>query len=459
MAARRSLIRWVAVLAAVVGLGVTAVLLAQQRLAAFGVAMNPPDQSHEVDPREALNFEPIGMGSTISALTIVDTDGRAVATRGDGSHRESTDPLAFGMRYDISVTVERPWLRQRAEHHFVIHTVAQPRLEGRAERMLEADGSVTVKFDHPVGSLEIKGDVPFRAQSDGERRSFKLSAESYPAGQTFPLELSLTTVTGVPIPPIRLAITTAPPLTAKITPHDMTDLGVGLPIEVTFSEPVADRASIGQHFVVQTADGRPVAGRWFWYNSTRLRFAPSPTWPAHAAIEVKFDPEGVKSQQGGMIAAPLSARFSTGADKRIFVYLDKQQVAAVENGEVVRTFRVSTGKAKTPTVTGSFYIYARFPLKTMRSRAKPGQPGHYVVENVPFAQYFYSDYAFHGAWWHNGFGHPASHGCVNMSTRNHNRRWPSAPEDAGWLYRWAALGVPVTVFRTSPTQTQVALNK
>lgn len=459
MVARRSVTRWLAVILSIAAVGAAATHFVRQELETFGVAMSPGNGSESVDPRQPLSIHALGVGSTLTSLTIRDAQGNQIDTRGDGRHRESLAPLAFGTRYEISVTVERPWLGQRSEQSFAVTTVAAPRLQGGGERMLGPDGAVTLQFDQPVGSLEAKGEVTFQARPGDSRRVFTLSAANYPAGRTFPIAIDLTTVTGVPVPTLRLTITTAPPLTARITPRDLTDLGLALPIEVTFSEPVADKATIAQHFVVQTRDGKPVQGRWFWYNSTRLRFAPSPNWPAQSSIDVQFDAEGVRSQRGGLIAEPLTAHFSTGADRRIFVYLDKQQLTAVENGTVVRTFKVSTGKAKTPTVTGSFYIYARFPTKTMRSRAKPGQPGHYVVENVPFAQYFHADYAFHGAWWHNAFGHPASHGCVNMSTRSHNQRWPSAPEDAGWLYRWASLGVPVTVYKTSPVPTQVAMKE
>jgi lipoprotein-anchoring transpeptidase ErfK/SrfK len=459
MSARRSLVRWLAVTVVIAAVGVTVGNLVRQKVAHFGVAMNPPDGSVAIDPRQALSLEALGVGARLKDVVIRYAGGRVIDTKADSRHAESVSPLAFGSRYQIRVTVERPWFGQRLEHNFSVATVEQPRLEGRTERTLDPDGSITLQFDQPVGTLETASDVPFVASADVSHRTFKLSAEHYPAGQTFPVQVNMTTTTGVPLPPLTLAVTTAQPLSARITPQNLTDLGLAMPVEVTFSEPVADRADIGQHFVVQTQDGNPVSGKWFWYNSTRLRFAPTPTWPARSTIEVKFNPDGVKSLQGGMINTPLAATFSTGTDRKIFVYLDRQQLAAVENGEVVKTFKVSTGKAKTPTVTGSFYIYARFPLKTMRSRAKPGQQGHYVVENVPFAQYFHADYAFHGAWWHNGFGHPASHGCVNMSTRNHNRRWPGASEDAGWLYRWATLGVPVTVYRNAPSQTQVAMKE
>ncbi len=247
-------------------------------------------------------------------------------------------------------------------------------------------------------------------------------------------------------------MTTPPALGAELSPRDLTNVGLALPIQVTFSEPVADRDNVARHVSVRTQDGQTLAGKWSWVGKNRLQFKPHPAWPASSVIEASVDPQHLRSMRGGTLDQPVTSRFSTGTDRRIYVFLDAQRMSAVENGEVVKTFKVSTGKEKTPTVSGSFYIYARFPIKTMRSKAKPGEPGHYVVENVPYAQYFHADYAFHGAWWHNAFGRPASHGCVNMSTRKHNKRWPGASEDAGWLYQWASLGVPVTVFRSTPSQ-------
>jgi len=60
-------------------------------------------------------------------------------------------------------------------------------------------------------------------------------------------------------------------------------------------------------------------------------------------------------------------------------------------------------------------------------------PG-YNLPNVQFVAYFYRDYAMHGTYWHDNFGHPMSHGCVNL--RN---------IDAEWLYGWAPIGTPVLV--------------
>jgi lipoprotein-anchoring transpeptidase ErfK/SrfK len=48
--------------------------------------------------------------------------------------------------------------------------------------------------------------------------------------------------------------------------------------------------------------------------------------------------------------------------------------------------------------------------------------------------YFYKGYGLHGTYWHNNFGTPMSHGCVNLSI-----------PDAEWLYYWAPLGTSVKV--------------
>ena len=366
--------------------------------------------------------------------------------------------LDFGATYRVVATVERGLTGQRATYQMAFATVAKPLLDGPTEREIGADGSVLLRFDRPVGEVHAKALFPVKLEKDEGGRVVRLEPDGYPQGQSVSLDLEWATTTGVPLPPLKLALKTPPALSAEISPKDSTNLGLAMPIEITFSEPLANREQLNGKFEVRTKDGRPVGGKWLWYGKSKVHFLPKPEWPASTSIEARLNGTGLRSVRGGTLAEPVTVSFSTGSDRRIYVYLDSQRMAAVENGQVVRTFKISSGKAKTPTVAGSFYIYARFPIKTMKSRAKPGQPGHYVVENVPYAQYFHADYAFHGAWWHNGFGRPASHGCVNMSTRSHNKRWPGAPEDAGWLYHWASLGVPVTVLRSTGEQ-HVALQQ
>jgi len=113
------------------------------------------------------------------------------------------------------------------------------------------------------------------------------------------------------------------------------------------------------------------------------------------------------------------------AGKWIRVDLSEQTLIAYEGDQPLRGFIVSTGLPGTPTVTGTFHIR----MKVRSQRMEGGSPAlgnYYNLPNVQWVQYFYEDYGFHGTYWHNNFGHPMSHGCINMTNA-----------DAKWLWDWA----------------------
>jgi lipoprotein-anchoring transpeptidase ErfK/SrfK len=111
----------------------------------------------------------------------------------------------------------------------------------------------------------------------------------------------------------------------------------------------------------------------------------------------------------------------------IDVDLSAQRLVAYEGSRAIRSFVVSTGTWAHPTVRGQFRIYAKLTSTLM---AGPG----YYLPNVPYTMYFYQGYGIHGTYWHNNFGTPMSHGCVNMRT-----------PDAQWLFNFAPLGTLVNV--------------
>ena len=115
-------------------------------------------------------------------------------------------------------------------------------------------------------------------------------------------------------------------------------------------------------------------------------------------------------------------------DERWFdINLSTQRLHAYDGDKKIKTFVVSTGLPRTPTVTGRFRVYVKYTATLMSG------PGYYLP-NVPYTMYFYSGYGIHGTYWHNNFGFPMSHGCVNM--RN---------EDAQWAFNWASVGTLVNV--------------
>ncbi len=104
--------------------------------------------------------------------------------------------------------------------------------------------------------------------------------------------------------------------------------------------------------------------------------------------------------------------------------LTHQRLTAYQGNTPVFQAVISTGLPNTPTVIGQFRIYWKLTATDM---AGPG----YHLPDVPYTMYFYGGYALHGTYWHNNFGQPMSHGCVNLST-----------EDAQWLFDWADPPLP-----------------
>ena len=124
-----------------------------------------------------------------------------------------------------------------------------------------------------------------------------------------------------------------------------------------------------------------------------------------------------------------------GTWKEIVVSISDQYMWAYEGGELVTSSLVSTGTAEVPaTVTpiGYHSIIAKYDKQTMEGTIS-GE--YYRVEDVPYVMYFDDlGNALHGTYWHNNFGTPMSHGCVNL------------PMDiAAFVYEWASYGTAVTV--------------
>ena len=117
--------------------------------------------------------------------------------------------------------------------------------------------------------------------------------------------------------------------------------------------------------------------------------------------------------------------FPTTTEKWIDVDLSEQRVVAYDGSERVNEFIIASGKAGTPTVTGSFRIWAKTPVQDMYGGSRAAGD-YYYLDDVQWVQYFYEDYAFHGTYWHTNFGTPQSRGCINMSNA-----------DAKWLFDWA----------------------
>ena len=125
-----------------------------------------------------------------------------------------------------------------------------------------------------------------------------------------------------------------------------------------------------------------------------------------------------------------------------------QQVLALRRGEDVEFVTlVSTGAPGTSTPRGVYAITKKAIWTDMASRPDSDDP--YYVEKVPWVMHFKKRYALHGTFWHWGFGHRASHGCINLSVRDARTVFDLVSPRAygGWTAALTTKETPGTVLR------------
>jgi hypothetical protein len=117
------------------------------------------------------------------------------------------------------------------------------------------------------------------------------------------------------------------------------------------------------------------------------------------------------------------------ASRWIEVNLEEQTMSVYQNDRLVFATLVSTGIENLWTRPGIFQIQEKKVSEDMSGSAAADGSDFYHVEDVPWTMYFDEKRALHGAYWHDRFGYPNSHGCVNISLG-----------DSHWLYDWASVG-------------------
>ena len=120
---------------------------------------------------------------------------------------------------------------------------------------------------------------------------------------------------------------------------------------------------------------------------------------------------------------------ATTEEKWVDVDLSTQTLRAMEGDKEVMKFLISSGKWA-PTPTGEYRIWIKLRYTKMSGGDK-AKNTYYYLPNVPFVMYFYQGFGLHGAYWHNNFGQPMSHGCVNM-----------AIPDAEKIFYWVGPDLP-----------------
>jgi hypothetical protein len=196
------------------------------------------------------------------------------------------------------------------------------------------------------------------------------------------------------------------------------DEKTSLPLAFVISEP-------RPRYRLQDEELRP-AGRW----AKHARFSVKQE-VTHGGTRYVQDPKGRLVAAAGVAVARRRSRPRDvpRGERWVHVDLAEQTLVAYEGERPVYATLVSSGKKGYRTRPGLFRMGRKFLSTTMD--ATDPIDGFYRIEEVPWTMYYWRSYALHGAYWHDDFGVPRSHGCTNL-----------APVDARWLFRWSRPQVP-----------------
>ena len=198
------------------------------------------------------------------------------------------------------------------------------------------------------------------------------------------------------------AVTTASPIS-------LADLSADAGLEIILTNKTTDKSTITAY----TESGLPAA-------SLEL-----PGVAAGAVVQLNNELFYADTQADGDI--PITPQF-------ILVDISEQKIRLYEYGIEVKSFLVSTGKPGYRTPTGKTTIMKKIPVMAYAWNYGENDPRNYNIPGVKWNMRVFKHIYIHSATWHNNFGRPVSHGCINMST-----------DTAAIVYEWAHEGTPVEV--------------
>jgi lipoprotein-anchoring transpeptidase ErfK/SrfK len=206
--------------------------------------------------------------------------------------------------------------------------------------------------------------------------------------------------------------------------------GVGIPIILTFSQPISNKAAVERAMEITTP--KPVTGAWYWDGDEKLYFRPRDYWPANTTVSFTGHLDGVEAAPGLYGSHILTQTFSIGRSLIAVASTATHYTKIYIDGKLTYNWAISTGRPGLPTPNGTYLTVEKGnPVRMI------GTTADRYNELVNFAVRFtYSGDYYHSAPWSVGAQGVTnvSHGCVNLS-----------PAHAETFYNLAVPGDPITV--------------
>ncbi len=191
--------------------------------------------------------------------------------------------------------------------------------------------------------------------------------------------------------------------------------GVGMPVKLTFSQPITNKAAVERALELRTS--KRVVGLWWWDGDQTLDFRPHGYWPAYTAVSFVGHLDGIEGAPGMYGTADLTQSFDIGAALVVHVSTSRHVMTVFRNGRHIYTWPISTGQPGDDTPNGTFLTIDKGnPVQMKPADIAPGAPGYYAVLVNWSVRFTWSGDYIHSAPWSvaNQGSSNVSHGCVNL---------------------------------------------
>jgi lipoprotein-anchoring transpeptidase ErfK/SrfK len=312
-------------------------------------------------------------------------------------------------------------------------------------KITPANGSHGVDPSAGISVTAVKGkvtNVTVRTSGDAVSGSLSDGGKTWHSARNLNVSQSYT-VTATGTAPSGEKITTTSTFRTLTPAHSITtsifegyqqSYGVGMPIILSFSQPVTNKAAVERSLKLTTS--KPVIGAWYWDGDQHLYFRPRDYWPANTTVSFNGHLNGVQAASGVYGVANLTQTFGIGRSLIAVASTTTHRTQIYLNGKLAHQWPISTGRASLPTPDGTYLSVEKANPVRMVGGGAPGSAGYYnELVNYAVRFTFSGDY-YHSAPWSvvNQGTSNVSHGCVNLP-----------PTAAVTYYNMSIPGDPITV--------------
>jgi lipoprotein-anchoring transpeptidase ErfK/SrfK len=226
------------------------------------------------------------------------------------------------------------------------------------------------------------------------------------------------------------------------TPEDGSTVGVGMPFSLHFTRGITSPDAVEKAIRIRTEPAVDVEGHWF--GNDRLDFRPEKYWKSGTKVTVDLDLDGVEGRDGVYGKQRKTVKFTIGRNQVSVVDAKKHTMKVTQDGKVVKTIPVTTGKPGYDTWNGQMVMSEKLAVTRMNGETV-GYGGEYDIKDVPHAIRLTASGTFiHGNYWGGGvFGNTnASHGCVGLRDV---RGGYDGSVPAAWFFNHSMVGDVVVV--------------